>query len=85
MLEVEIAEELSKLEVAEQLSEKWSELLPPVLVDSSQEEEDLLEMARLEQEIALLKQQLSDGLRGESLFPVSQTVLSLKQFPPVIK
>jgi hypothetical protein len=39
MLEVEIAVELSKLEVAMQLSEKWNELLPPVLVASSQEED----------------------------------------------
>lgn len=37
MLEVEIAEKLSKLEVAMQLSEKWNELLPLVMVDSSQE------------------------------------------------
>lgn len=40
MLEVEIAEKLSKLEVAVLLLEKWSEFLPLVLVDSSQEEED---------------------------------------------
>lgn len=32
---------------------KWSELLPPVLVESSQEEEYLLEIAKSEQEIAL--------------------------------
>lgn len=53
MLEVEIAKELNKLDVAVLLREQWSELLPQVLVDSSQGEEYLLEIVRLEQEMAV--------------------------------
>lgn len=48
--------------------EKWSEVLSVVLVDSSQEEKYVLEIARLEQEIALLKQQMSEWLHtGENI------------------
>lgn len=68
MLEVEIAEELNKLDVAVLGWEKWNELLPPVLVVSSQEEEYLLEIARLKQDMALLKQQMGEGLHtGEKV------------------
>lgn len=79
MLEVEIAEEFNKWDVAVMFWEKWSEFLPPVLVYSSQEEEVLLEMVWLEQEMALLKQQ--NNWRLHVVLPVSQTVLSLNQFP----
>ena len=53
MLEVIIAEELNTLDVAVLVWEKWNELLPPVLVVSSQEEEYLLEIVRLKQDMAL--------------------------------
>ena len=87
----EIAEELNKLDVAVLLWEQWSEFLPQALVDSSQEEEYVLEIVRLEKEMAVdwraayrggsLSCQSVKRLRGRSL---SRRVLRYPQFVKLI-